>query len=45
MASDSPLALIKCSIELQFAPDELEPAVQLLLSVVGRTEAKQGCQG
>ena len=44
MASDSPLALIKCSIEFQFAPAELEPAVQLLLSVVGQTEAKTGCQ-
>ena len=44
MASEPNLALTKCSIEFQLAPGELESAVQLLLSVVGHTEAKPGCR-
>jgi len=44
MSSDTTIALLTLSISMHFAPAEVERAVQLLLSSVGRTESKSGCR-
>lgn len=43
MDSSKSLDLVTCSIEMRFTPEVLENAVRLLLSTVGRTEARPGC--
>jgi quinol monooxygenase YgiN len=35
---------VTCRIEMRFAREQLDPAIQVLRSVVGRTESKPGCQ-
>ena len=44
MHSDHSLAVVTCLIDMHFAPENLERAVQLLLSLVQRTEATPGCR-
>ena len=44
MDSGERLNFLSCSIDMRFAPDDVECAVQLLLSVTGPTRAKRGCR-
>jgi quinol monooxygenase YgiN len=44
MDSSPSLDVVTCSIEMRFAPDVLEEAVRMLVSAVGRTEARRGCR-
>jgi quinol monooxygenase YgiN len=44
MEPDTRLALLTLSVSMHFAPAEVERAIQLLLSSVGRTEATSGCR-
>lgn len=43
MNRDCRLAMVTCLIDMRLLPADAERAVQLLLSSVGRTEAKPGC--
>ena len=36
-------SLVTCSIDMRFAPKDVDQAVQLLLSVSGSIQAKRGC--
>jgi len=36
-------SLVTCSIDMRFAPNDVDQAVQLLLSVSGSIQAKRGC--
>jgi quinol monooxygenase YgiN len=36
-------SLVTCSIDMRFAPKDVDHAVQLLLSVSGSIQAKRGC--
>jgi len=44
MDSENGLKLVTCSIDMQFAPKDLDHAVRLLLSEAGHTQAKRGCR-
>lgn len=37
-------SLVTCSIDMRFAPKDVDHAVQLLLSVSGSIQAKRGCR-
>lgn len=43
MQSDSSFGNVTCSISMRFPPKDLDEAVALLMSAVGRTEATLGC--
>jgi quinol monooxygenase YgiN len=44
MDSTYGVSLATCSIDMRFAPKDVDRAVQLLLSVTGHTQAKRGCR-
>lgn len=44
MQTDTPLTALTCSIGLRFPSQEVGRGLQLLLSSVGCTESKPGCQ-
>jgi quinol monooxygenase YgiN len=44
MPSHRAIAYVTCAVALRFSPDVRDRAVHLLLSAVGRTQAKPGCQ-
>jgi quinol monooxygenase YgiN len=44
MDSNGRFALMTCSIDMSFSPENLDRSIQLLRSVVGRTLAKTGCK-
>lgn len=44
MSTKSEIGVVTCLIDMSFSPEEAERAVNLLVSAVGRTEAKTGCQ-
>lgn len=44
MPPDARLKLVTCFIDMRFAPKDADRAVQVLLSVVGHTQAKPGCR-
>jgi quinol monooxygenase YgiN len=37
------LQLVTCTVDLRYSPTDVDAAVELLLSAVGRTEALPGC--
>lgn len=43
MSQSDDIGVLTCVIDMLFPADEVERAVQLLLSTVGRTESKSGC--
>ena len=45
MDSREPLPFLSCSIDMRFAPEDLDRALQLLRSVTGPTRVKRGCRG
>jgi quinol monooxygenase YgiN len=44
MDSGRGLELVTCTIEMLFTPEAQDDAVRVLVSAVGRTEAKSGCR-
>lgn len=44
MAADVREELVTCAVDLHFLPGDLDSALQILLSVVGVTEASRGCR-
>jgi quinol monooxygenase YgiN len=44
MNSGDRIGGVTCQIVMRFAASEVDPAVRLLLSTVGRTEAKEECR-
>lgn len=44
MNSENGLTQTTCSIDMHFAPKDLDHAVRLLLSVQGNIQAKRGCR-
>ena len=44
MDSGKGLKFLSCSIDMRFAPEDVERAIQLLRSVTGPTRVKRGCR-
>lgn len=44
MNSDNGVTLATCSIDMHFAPKDVDHAVRLLLSVQGNIQSKRGCR-